>query len=205
MIDDTRGSTASDEIDAILRDSAELIMAIEPTDIATGPTSQALSPFLEIKQMDYDTEQQRARKSAKKAMDSLLKFYLSEDVINKNEYARARAKLAAEDLGVLMFQLKHSEQTILTLVKTIHAGNAAPRMYEVLATMQKAILDNIKTQALTLLATEETMKRIRAESQSMREIGTVSIQATQSKMTRGTRDLMKGIQDELSKEENFDV
>jgi hypothetical protein len=49
------------------------------------------------------------------------------------------------------------------------------------------------------------MKRIRAESQSMREIGTVSIQATQSKMTRGTRDLMKGIQDELSKEEDFDV
>jgi len=200
----TQKQQLDDEIDALLKDSAAVVMSIGPDDIAQGPSAGTLPAFLQINPIDASLEEKRARKSAAKAIDSLLRFYLSEDVIDQNDYIKAKARLASMQLSTLVYQLKVAESAITTLYKEIHSGNMGPRMFEVLATMQRSVIDILKLQTLHMIATEEGTKKLKADLDFGREKGTVTIEGTGSRLTRGSRELMRGIQAELSRDESFD-
>ena len=175
-----------------------------PSDMATT-AGTSMPEFMAIRPMDYGAEKSKAEKSARKAMHGLLKFYLSQDIIDGHEYVQAKAKLATMQLGVMISQMKASEHAIMSLLKTIHTGDFHPRMFEVLAGMQKTLLDIMKMQTVHMMATEEGFKKLRAD------LGQTATLPKDSPAgigpQRGTRGMMMELQAELNKselEEGFD-
>lgn len=154
--------------------------------------------------IDYDEMKVSSMNKSKKMMNSLLKFYLSQDVIDNNEYIQAKAKLEMMTLSNLIQQMQYSERAITTLMRTIDTGEVTPRMFEVLAGLQKTMLDIMKHQTLHMMAAEENMKKLK------RDIDVYSnptdeqkpkLQGGGGNVVRGTRNLMKEIQAELGNEE----
>jgi hypothetical protein len=140
---------------------------------------------------------------AKKTITALMKFYLDEDIIEQDEYVKARKKIDEMTLSSLMFQLETAEQALVTLLRTIDIGELAPRMFEVLGTLQKSMLDIIKSQTMYLVAAEESVKKLSRDvevftdrknkklNQSNQASGQVS------NINRGTKSLMEEIQNEI--------
>jgi hypothetical protein len=161
---------------------------------------------------DYISMKQGSADKAKKTITALMKFYLDEDIIEQDEYVKARKKIDEMTLSSLMFQLETAEQALVTLLRTIDSGELAPRMFEVLGTLQKSMLDIIKSQTMYLVAAEESVKKLSRDvevftdrknkklNQSNQASGQVS------NINRGTKSLMEEIQNEIKETgyENID-
>ena len=142
-------------------------------------------------------------KKAQKTITSLMKFYLDEDIIERDEYIQAKKKIDEMTMSSLIYQLQAGERALTTLLETIEAGELAPRMFEVLATLQKSMLDIIKSQTMYLMAAEEGAKRIAKDidiyrkRDDIREISesspAVPGTAGGDTVQRGTKDLMRMI------------
>jgi hypothetical protein len=97
---------------------------------------------------------------AKRVMDGLLKLYLSQEIIEEQEYIKARVELDKMSLGALIFQMETAERAIITMLDSIDSGEMHPRMFEVLGGLQKTLLDIVKSQTMYLMASEENMKKL---------------------------------------------
>ena len=140
-------------------------------------------------------------KKAQKTITSLMKFYLDEDIIEKDEYIQAKKKIDEMTMSSLIYQLQAGERALKTLLETIEDGEIAPRMFEVLATLQKSMLDIIKSQTMYLMAAEEGAKRIARDIELYKKRDTDRVITEASggapvgdTVQRGTKDLMKIIQ-----------
>ena len=103
-------------------------------------------------------------------------------------------------MSSLIYQLQAGERALTTLLETIEGGELAPRMFEVLATLQKSMLDIIKSQTMYLMAAEEGAKRLSKDielyrkREDRREIQEASGgMPTNDTVQRGTKDLMRMI------------
>lgn len=148
---------------------------------------------------DFKTVKGNADRQAKKTIDALMRFYLDSDIIEHNEYVKAKRKMDEMTMSSLVYQLEAGERALTRLLETIEDGDMAPRMFEVLATLQKSMLDIIKSQTMYLMATEESMKRIARDSElyqekTNRQITQESGGKENGNIQRGTKDLMAQIQ-----------
>lgn len=148
----------------------------------------------------YGELKSSSTKKAKKTITSLMKFYLDEDIIERDEYIQAKKKIDEMTMSSLIYQLQAGERALTTLLEAIEDGDIAPRMFEVLATLQKSMLDIIKSQTMYLMAAEEGTKRIARDIElykkrdDAREISEASGGKSVSDTTqRGTKDLMRMI------------
>lgn len=154
-------------------------------------------------------------KKAKKTISSLMRFYLDADIIERDEYIQAKKKIDEMTMSSLIYQLQAGERALTTLLEAIEDGDIAPRMFEVLATLQKSMLDIIKSQTMYLMAAEEGTKRIARDielyrkREDTREISEASGgQQTSDTTQRGTKDLMRMIRsgiDDANDEEIEDI
>ena len=151
--------------------------------------------------MSYSELKTSASKKATKTITSLMKFYLDEDIIERDEYIVAKKKIDEMTMSSLIYQLQAGERALTTLLETIEDGEIAPRMFEVLATLQKSMLDIIKSQTMYLMAAEEGAKRMARDIELYKKrddaqtIGEASGGApTGDTVQRGTKDLMRMIQ-----------
>jgi hypothetical protein len=169
-----------------------------------APNGGGLPAFQVTDPLDYDTEKSHAENKAKKVMNSLLKFYLSEELIQKNEYIALKAKLDVMTMSNLIFQMRTAEHAIVTLLRSIDAGEASPRMFEVLGGLQKTLLDIMKHQTLHMMAAEENMKKLKRDIDIYNTIDvtpkTNETKSVGAQINRGTRNLMKEIQAEMGNE-----
>jgi hypothetical protein len=175
-------------------------------DSASLPASNGggLPAFQLNEPIDYDEMKVSSMNKSKKMMNSLLKFYLSQDVIDNNEYIQAKAKLEMMTLSNLIQQMQYSERAITTLMRTIDTGEVTPRMFEVLAGLQKTMLDIMKHQTLHMMAAEENMKKLKRDIDvyaNPTDEQKPKLQSGGGNVVRGTRNLMKEIQAELGNEE----
>ena len=181
------------ELDNLIGDHTPLEETVE-TDpqLPAKREQQSLPSYGEIKST--------STKKAKKTITSLMKFYLDEDIIERDEYIQAKKKIDEMTMSSLIYQLRAGERALTTLLETIEDGEIAPRMFEVLATLQKSMLDIIKSQTMYLMAAEEGAKRIARDIELYkkrdddREISEASGDKPASETTqRGTKDLMRMI------------
>jgi len=168
------------------------------------PISQNNLPAFQLNApVDYDEMKVNSLNKSKKLMNSLLKFYLSQELIDNNEYIQAKAKLEMMTLSNLVNQMQIADRAITTLMRTIDTGEVTPRMFEVLAGLQKTMLDIMKHQTLHMMAAEENMKKLKRDidvySNTMEITSNKKIES--GNVSRGTRNLMKDIQAELGNEE----
>jgi hypothetical protein len=171
------------------------------------PTQSSSLPAFQLNEpVDYDEMKASSINKSKKLMNSLLKFYLSQELIDNNEYIQAKAKLEMMTLSNLVNQMQIAERAITTLMRTIDTGEVTPRMFEVLAGLQKTMLDIMKHQTLHMMAAEENMKKLKRDIDVYSN--TIEIKPNQKiesgNVSRGTRNLMKEIQAELGNEEDSD-
>ena len=137
---------------------------------------------------------QTAKNKAQKVMNSLLKFYLSEEIIEEHEYIKVKSELDEYALGMLIRQMQNSESAISILMDTINEGDVSPRMFEVLSDLQRTLLDIIKSQTMYMVAIEENAKKLsrdidiyhgNSNDSTQKKSGNTGLKA------RGTKDLYK--------------
>ena len=158
--------------------------------------------------VDYTETKARTLTKAKKLMDGLLKLYLSEEIIEDHEYIKAKLELDKMALSSLIFQMEAAERAIVTMLRNIDDGEMHPRMFEVLGGMQKTLLDIIKSQTMYMMAAEENMKKIGRDidvyhSSPQKAIGPKNTNSDGGMSVRGTKDLMKSIQQSQEEELDF--
>lgn len=170
----------------------------------TTTSDSGLPAFHDHVPMDYSLVKDTSNNSAKRLMNSLLKFYLSEELIQKNEYIALKAKIDTMTMSNLIFQMQAAEHAITTLMRSIDAGEVSPRMFEVLGGLQKTMLDIMKHQTLHMMAAEENMKKLKRDIDIYSD-QTIKIEEKSSgNINRGTRNLMKDIQAEINGEEEIE-
>jgi hypothetical protein len=187
-------------LDDILNDDS-ITASIDSTSLPPIRSTPILPAFNYIQKKDAASEK------AKKTIGSLLKFYLSEEIINNDEYVKAKMKIEEMTLGSLFFQMETAERAITILLQQIDDGDVSPRMFEVLGTLQKSMLDIIKSQTMYMIATEEGVKKLSRDYDvySQRKlVKSEDTKKTQSSgnVNRGTKNLMMQIQDEIKKDED---
>lgn len=155
-------------------------------------------------QHDYVKIKDGASEKARKTITSLMKFYLSEDIIDSDEYIQAKKRIDEMTLSSLIFQLEAGEKALVTLLNTINSGELSPRMFEVLATLQKSMLDIIKSQTMYLMAAEESAKKISRDVEVYkglkRNVSQPAVGSGPANINMGTKGLMQSIQDEIKAE-----
>lgn len=154
----------------------------------------------------YDTMRTGAYAKAKKVMDGLLKLYLSEEIIEEQEYIKARVELDKMSLGALIFQMETAERAIITMLDNIDSGEMHPRMFEVLGGLQKTLLDIVKSQTMYLMASEENMKKLSRDIDVYKpQYKAIAAEKTAGPAglisSRGTKELMKSIRAEIQEAE----
>ena len=184
------------ELDALIGNNDEIQDVIETDpELPSKRNTPTLPSYGELKISSSN--------KAKKTITSLMKFYLDKDIIEKDEYIQAKKKIDEMTMGSLIYQLQAGERALTTLLEAIEDGEVAPRMFEVLATLQKSMLDIIKSQTMYLMAAEEGAKRIARDIEiykkrdDVREIeaSTPSGRTSNDNVQRGTKDIMRMIQD----------
>lgn len=158
--------------------------------------------------VDYTETKAKTLSKAKKLMDGLLKLYLSEEIIQDHEYIKAKLELDKMALSSLIFQMEAAERAIVTMLRNIDDGEMHPRMFEVLGGMQKTLLDIIKSQTMYMMAAEENIKKIGRDIDVyhpgvQKAIGPKNTNAEGGMSVRGTKDLMKSIQQGKDEELDF--
>ena len=160
---------------------------------------------------DFNTVKGNADKQAKKTITSLMKFYLDADIIEHDEYVKSKKKMDEMTMSSLIYQLQAGERALTTLLETIESGELAPRMFEVLATLQKSMLDIIKSQTMYLMAAEESTKRIARDIEiyrkkdDTREIEESGGNSSDDHVHRGTKELMAAIQAGIKNGKDEDI
>ena len=203
--------TISEQADEIKKDLEELLGPNESIDVEKDPSDLPIPKFHNASPaINYGDMKVGAEKQAKKTITSLMQFYLDADIIEKDEYLMAKKRMDEMTMSSLVYQLKAGERALTTLLETIEGGELAPRMFEVLATLQKSMLDIIKSQTMYLMATEESTKRIardielykkREHDDELERVGGNS----NANIQRGTKDLMNQIQAGISQADIEDV
>ena len=193
------------DLDELIGNDAEPIEDIVETDPQMTPIRQV------AKLPSYPELKDASMKKAKKTITSLMKFYLDEDIIENDEYIICKKSIDEMTMSSLIYQLQAGERALTILLQTIEDGDIAPRMFEVLATLQKSMLDIIKSQTMYLMATEESTKRIARDVEIYRkkgnekELNGTGEDSTDSTTQRGTKDLMKMIRTGIDKSDIEDV
>lgn len=181
------------ELDALIGEG-QLDVETDPKDLPVTQRETSLAP------VNYTEIKSQSTSKAKKTITSLMKFYLDADIIEKDEYIQAKKKMDEMTMSSLIYQLQAGERALTTLLETIEGGELAPRMFEVLATLQKSMLDIIKSQTMYLMAAEESTKRIARDIEiykkrdDNREIEESGGSTENKNIQRGTKDLMAAIQ-----------
>jgi len=181
-------------LDDILNDSDDIDSPIDMTELPQRRVSPAF---------DYTKKKSDSSFQAKKTINTLLKFYLSEDIIDNDEYIKAKMKIEEMTLGSLIFQMETAERAITTLLQQIDDGDVSPRMFEVLGTLQKSMLDIIKSQTMYMMATEEGVKKLARDYDVYSERKKLGSGEEVKKIegpvnvNRGTKGLMMQIQNEM--------
>lgn len=184
-----------EELDFLIGDQDTLDVESDPTDLPISEPPKSLVPSV-----SYAELKSNATKKAQKTITSLMKFYLDADIIEKDEYIAAKKKMDEMTMSSLIYQLQAGERALTTLLETIDNGELAPRMFEVLATLQKSMLDIIKSQTMYLMAAEESTKRIARDIEiyrkrdDIKEIEASGGDSSDRNVQRGTKDLMAAIQ-----------
>jgi len=199
----------SEQTDDIRRELDKIIGDEDSVQVDTDPDLPILKQN-QTPSVSYTELKDKSMKQAKKTITSLMKFYLDADIIEKDEYLSAKKKMDEMTMASLIYQLKAGERALTTLLETIDGGELAPRMFEVLATLQKSMLDIIKSQTMYLMAAEESNKRIARDIEvynkrtEKREIESAGGDSKSDNIVRGTKDLMAKIQEGINLSEDIE-
>lgn len=132
----------------IIRDSITELLTDNDININDDIDSQTLT-FQRTPSTITDREKitlDQSRKRASRVMESLLRVYLTENFISKNEFLQAKSNLDSMTLGNIMYQMEISQRAIDVLMDNIELGDVNPKLFDALGKLQGTFIDLVKTQ-----------------------------------------------------------
>jgi len=193
-------------LDQILMDEGLDDEAFSPSDLPRMKTTDI---------MDFGTAKSEVGSDARILMESIVDFYLKENLIEKSDYIEYKKKIDAMNISSMMLQLRTAQHAITKLLEEIDLGNANPRMFEVLAQLQSQIMQMPKDYQAYLTKMEEGYVRLRTEGERKAYAGGIQMEYDPENKTtsfspnsqqgegikvRGTKGLMEGLRDILGTE-----
>jgi hypothetical protein len=160
--------------------------------------------------MNIHAERVQLEKEAKKVLNSVMKFYVDQKYIKKNDYVLAKKKIDEMALSSIMFSLKFTQLAMIKLLEDIDMGNTHPRNFEALATLNNQLMSTIKHQAAYMVTLEEGYKKQQHDNTVVEEMRNAKPQEeTIDKLdgpvkVRGTKNLMETIQTKLIEDAKFE-
>lgn len=192
-----RDDIIRNNLEEILNKSGDLSELSDDVDLKDVAPTQP-SQYIEIKS--------KLEKKASRTVNSLLKFYLSEDFINHSEYAKCKVELGKLNLTGLLFQMKIGEKSIMKLMETIDSGDIHPRMFEVLGGLQRSYLDILEMQTKYMIHMEEDMKKLKNDFDVYGNKKGLSfaedIEPEEDNTYRGFKGILKEIQEDSEDDED---
>lgn len=179
-----------------IRENLKDLLQDEGTNLPIAKVGD-LPTFHSVDNFEYTSSKAKAIVKAKAMMNSVMKLYLSEEIIEENEYVKIKQKISTMQLATLINQMQQMEHTIETLMRTIDSGELSPRMFEVLGGLQKTMLEVMKHTTLHIMAAEENMKKLKHDIDIYSNTTTITNKKDDGVISRGSRDFMKGIQEEI--------
>jgi hypothetical protein len=194
-----------ESLDSILNDETLDFDPVKPEELPRLKTTEL---------MDFSSATQTTGSDAKSLLDSIVKFYLDQNLIGKTDYVEYKKKIDSMNLASMMLQLKTAQHAITKLLEEIDLGNANPRMFEVLAQLQSQIMQMPKDYQNYVDKMEEGYKKIQLQyerksdagsfqleaSEDGQEVYTTNQQVSSGIKVRGTKGLMEGLRDILGSE-----
>ena len=110
---------------------------------------------------------EQSRQKAKDVMESLLRVYLSDNFISKNEYIKAKVNLDAMTLGNIMNQMEVSQRAIEILMDNIELGDINPKLFEVLGKLQGTFIDLVKAQTTYIMNASDEYEKLALDKDSV--------------------------------------
>ena len=129
-----------------------------PSLIAETKTVLPKSESMDFTQIKITTD-----KTSNIIIDSILEFYIDKEQSETISYVAQKANVDKLILSNILFQMKTAEYAIIKLLEQLECGNAAPRLFEVLAALQKSKMDIIKHLAQFMVVMENNYKSIKED------------------------------------------
>ena len=117
---------------------------------------------------DFHKLSANAKEESKKIVESIVKFYLDLDIINKSEYVQYKKKLHADNISRVMFQMETTEYVCIKLLEEIDAGNANLKAFEVYGKISDTMLKIIDVQSNIISKMGEEWKKLRADNEEIK-------------------------------------
>lgn len=119
----------------------------------------------EIQKFDkeYADDKEKFVAKAKAVLTSVAKFYLGNELFTKSEAAKYRIEVEEMGFSALMLQLEIAQKAMYQLSKYITLGVVNSRLWEVMSTLQKTVLETVKYQHEYMDDIGESMKKIRED------------------------------------------
>jgi hypothetical protein len=146
---------------------------------------------------------EQSREKAKDVMESLLRVYLSDNFISKNEYVKAKVNLDAMTLGNIMNQMEVSQRAIQILMENIELGDINPKLFEVLGKLQGTFIDLVKAQTTYIMNASDEYEKLALDKDSVVDTTSASPASEISSGFKSSsqKDLMRLIRKVSDKEE----
>jgi hypothetical protein len=117
-------------------------------------------------QKDYMARELYYKQRARILLVSLTKFFLKDKAVD-DEYIICKLAVEEEGMSAILYQLEIARKAIFKLTEQIHTANfAQPRLFEVLSSMQRILLDITKFQTEYFDKIEDSIKKIGDNAQS---------------------------------------
>jgi hypothetical protein len=190
-----------------LKNSLESLLSDEGLDIPQI-TDEDLPKIRTTESLDTTSIKIEAETDAKIMLESVVDFYLTNELINKKEYVSYKQKIDSMNLSSMMFQLRAAQHMVVKVIEEIDLGAVNPRMIEIFCQLQTQLAQIPKNYTEYLSKMEDSYKRMQVDSDSKSERGDViktqdgdikvpegvSDGASEGVRTRGTRSLMENLQ-----------
>ena len=146
---------------------------------------------------------EQSRQKAKDVMESLLRVYLSDNFISKNEYVKAKVNLDTMTLGNIMNQMEVSQRAIEILMDNIELGDINPKLFEVLGKLQGTFIDLVKAQTTYIMNVSDEYEKLALDKDSVTDTTSASPASEISSGFKSSsqKDLMRLIRKVSDKED----
>lgn len=152
--------------------------------------------------LDYYEVKEEIDEETNNIILSVAEFYLTEEIVADVEYVKQKTKVDHMMVSSLLFQMKTAEHAIIKLLGEIDDGNMAPRMFEVLASLQKSKMEIVKHLAQFMIIMENNYKGLK-DDYRIKEAETGNDENDEREVSgfkmRGSKQLLQALQ-EVSEE-----
>lgn len=174
----------------------------EINSLINGDLSENTLPAVDIDPVLPFNNQQVSKEALSKAQNivlSCLKLYFSENIIEKNDFMKAKASITTSNISTLYRQIKIAEHFMDKIVSDIDTGNLNPRIFEVASGIQTNIIDMLKNMQMHVISMQEEYRRLQGEMPkselSNRNIDLIS-NSSEQKIYTNTKSLLSELNEE---------